>query len=281
MVPLLLGFGSCKKELNPIIFVHGYSGSGAQFESQAMRFASNGYPANYIAVIEYDSALVFPEEIEVVHAKIDAQIAKFQSELGVDKVDLMGHSRGTTVSHDYLSFPERAANVAHYVNIDGRTSDAPPGGVPTLALWAGAVYRPPPLPEIVGATNVTIPNQEHVEVATSEESFFEMYKFLRGCPPLTTKILPQILPKVSGRVTIFPDNVGLDGATLDIWLVDGNTGERIGGAPQATYEIDSVGNFGPFQAVYGFHYEFAVQREGEVGINYFFEPFIRSDHLVR
>jgi hypothetical protein len=28
----------------PIIFVHGGSGSGAQFESQAWRFASNGYP---------------------------------------------------------------------------------------------------------------------------------------------------------------------------------------------------------------------------------------------
>jgi pimeloyl-ACP methyl ester carboxylesterase len=173
MVPLLLGFGSCKKDLNPIIFVHGYSGSGAQFESQAMRFASNGYPTNYIAVIEYDSGLTFPDEIEVVHGMIDAQIAEFQAELGADQVDLMGHSRGTTVSHDYLSFPDRAANVAHYVNIDGRTADAPPGGVPTLALWAGAVERPV-WPEIVGAINVTVPDQEHVEVATSEESFLEM-----------------------------------------------------------------------------------------------------------
>jgi len=280
MAPLLLGFGSCDKDLNPIIFVHGYSGSGAQFESQAMRFASNGYPPDYIAVVEYDSALVFPDQIEVVHAKIDAQIEKFKTELGVEQVDLMGHSRGTTVSHDYLSFPDRAANVAHYVNIDGRTSDAPPGGVPTLALWAGAVYRPVQ-PEIVGAINVTIPNQEHVEVATSEESFLEMYKFLRGHKPMTTKIIPQIKPKVSGRATIFPANVGLDGATLDIWLVDGDTGARIGSAPKATYAIDSVGNFGPFDACYGAHYEFALQRPGEVGINYFFEPFVRSDQLVR
>ena len=29
---------------NPILFVHGIEGSGAQFESQAMRFMSNGYP---------------------------------------------------------------------------------------------------------------------------------------------------------------------------------------------------------------------------------------------
>jgi hypothetical protein len=281
MVPLLLGFGSCKKkDLTPIIFVHGYSGSGAQFESQAMRFASNGYPTDYIAVIEYDSALTFPDEIEVVHGMIDAQIAEFQAELGVDQVVLMGHSRGTTVSHDYLSFPDRAANVAHYVNIDGRTADEPPGGVPTLALWAGAVYRPVQ-PELVGAINVTIPDQEHVEVATSEEAFFEMYQFLNGKEPLTTKILPQLVPEISGRVVIFPDNVGLDGATLEVWRVDGDTGERIGSEPRATYAIDSEGNFGPLKVLYGVSLEFAVLRDGDTDLNYFFEPFIRSDHLVR
>jgi triacylglycerol esterase/lipase EstA (alpha/beta hydrolase family) len=34
--------------LRPVVFVHGSSGSGAQYESQAMRFASNGYPASYV-----------------------------------------------------------------------------------------------------------------------------------------------------------------------------------------------------------------------------------------
>src|SRR5256885_16324784 len=29
---------------NPIVFVHGIEGTGAQFESQKMRFMSNGYP---------------------------------------------------------------------------------------------------------------------------------------------------------------------------------------------------------------------------------------------
>jgi hypothetical protein len=278
---VLLGFGSCRPDLNPIIFVHGGSGSGAQFESQAMRFASNGYPQSYLAVVEYDSGgLEFPEDLPIVHAEIDARIAELQAATGRAQVDLMGHSRGTTVSHDYLSFPERAANVAHYVNIDGRSADAPPGGVPTLALWAGAVDRPVQ-GEIVGAINVTVPNQEHIEVATSEESFFEMYHFLRGHAPLTTKILPQWLSRISGRVVSFPDNNGLDGAALDVWLVDGDTGERVGSAPKATYAIGPDGNFGPFKAWYGAHYEFAVMREGSKDLNYFFEPFLRSDHLVR
>jgi len=278
---MLSGFGPCKRDLNPIIFVHGGSGSGAQFESQGMRFASNGYPQGYIAVVEYDSGGVeFPEDLPIVHAAIDARIAELQAETGRAQVDLMGHSRGTTVSHAYLAFPERAANVTHYVNIDGRSADAPPGGVPTLALWAGAVDRPVQ-GEIVGATNVTIPNQEHIEVATSPESFIEMYRFLRGHPPLIHGILPQPRPRISGRVVEFPQNVGLDGATLEIWQVDGDTGERLGDDPQATFAIGPDGNFGPFKAKYGRHYEFAAIREDARDLIYFFEPFLRSDHLVR
>jgi pimeloyl-ACP methyl ester carboxylesterase len=280
LLPLLLGVGQCpRQKVDPILFVHGGSGSGAQFESQAMRFTSNGYPQDHLAVLEYDSSAIgtiLPDVLAALDAKIDA----LRAETGAAQVDLMGHSLGTTVSHAYLATPEHAAKVAHYVNIDGRTAAAPPGGVPTLALWAGAVNRPTP-PAIVGATNVTIPNQEHVEVATSEEAFFEMFHFLRGRAPLTTKILPEIRPRLSGRVTSFPQNTGLDGATLEVWWVDGRTGARIGSHPQETFAIGADGDFGPFRVWHGLSYEFAVRREGEVEIDYFFEPFRRSDHLVR
>ena len=278
-LPILLGFGSCQRDLNPIVFVHGGSGSGGQFESQAMRFASNGYPPEYIRVLEYDSAsisTILPD----VHAALDDLIAELQAQTGRQQVDLMGHSLGTTVSHSYLASPERAAKVAHYVNIDGRSAAAPPGGVPTLALWAGAVDRPVQ-GEIVGATNVTIPNQEHIEVATSEESFFEMYYFLRGRAPITTRILPEVRPRISGRATFFPANAGLDGATVEVWRVAASTGERIGGHPVETFAIGPDGGFGPFKGWYGAHYEFAVIREGEIDLRYYYEPFLRSDSLVR
>ena len=36
--------------------MHGYDGSGGQFESQKMRFESNGYPDRYVTVFEYDSS---------------------------------------------------------------------------------------------------------------------------------------------------------------------------------------------------------------------------------
>jgi pimeloyl-ACP methyl ester carboxylesterase len=280
LLPVLMGHGSCeRKGLNPIIFVHGGSGSGAQFESQAMRFTSNGYPASYIRVLEYDSSSI-SEILPDVLSRLDDLIDELQAETGRDQVDLLGHSLGTFVSHTYLSSPDRAADVAHYVNIDGRASETPPGGVPTLALWAGAIDRDP-APEIGGAINVTLADQEHIEAATSEEAFVEMYDFFRGHPPLTSKILPELLPQISGRVTSFPENTGLDGGTLEVWRVD-DDGERIGHGPKEVYDIGPDGSFGPFRSLIGRRYEFAVTRdEGEVSLSYYYEPFFHSDHLVR
>jgi len=107
-----------KPNLNPVIFVHGGSGSASQFESQAMRFTSNGYPHRYITALEYDSSSI-SDILPAVLAQLDALIAQLQAETGREQVDLLGHSLGTFVSQTYLDTPARAANVAHYVNIDG------------------------------------------------------------------------------------------------------------------------------------------------------------------
>jgi len=274
--------------IKPIIFVHGFAGSAAQFESQAMRFESNGYPANYIAAYEYDSSPGLSPQFppEDVLAGIDQLIATVLTDTGADKVDIIGHSLGTKVSQVYLkSSPERAAKVAHYVNVDGQAGTDLPGGVPTLALWAGR--RPPAFPvggEVVGATNVTLPNVTHVECATCAEAFVEMYKFLTGRAPATDKIVaePSGEIELAGRAVIFPQNVGVQepGATLQIWEVDGKTGARIGSQSQATYPISGTGAWGPFAASSGVNYEFCLIYEA-YSTHYYFEPFIRNDYLIR
>jgi pimeloyl-ACP methyl ester carboxylesterase len=277
---LVAGAAWAKPGINPVIFVHGGSGSGAQFESQAMRFASNGYPHRYVRVLEYDSSAI-GDILPDVHLELDALIAELQAETGRAQVDLLGHSLGTFVSQSYLASPARAANVAHYVNIDGASADAPPGGVPTLALWAGAA---PPIGTITGALNVTLDGQEHIECATSAEAFFEMYHFFRGEAPGTTDVVPEPPGQVSisGQVNFFPSNEGIAGALLEIWEVDGATGARKGKGPVATRPIDESGDWGPIDEVKGGrHYELAVLREGEVTLHYFYEPFVRSDHLIR
>jgi len=302
LVPLSRPADACflwPPRIHPVVFVHGGSGSGAQFEAQALRFASNFYPADYIYVLDYDSTQTV-ETIPDIEARLDQLIADIQEEHGVDQVDLLGHSFGGLICYNYLeSSPERAANVAHYVSIDSGSTltEHPPGGVPTLALWAKKGHCPDC--SIPGATNVYLPDQTHVQAATSAESFVEMYKFFTGHRPLTKHVLPQLFGRIelAGRAVIFPQNYGVSAsnenvleARVEIWRVDADTGARIRSEPDAVYTLGegSDGSWGPFKARRGAYYEFNIVRvllEGEEEVvnnhPFYFEPFIRSDYLIR
>src|SRR5262249_11698088 len=203
---------------------------------------------------EYDSLFLINTQAEVL-AGLDTLVDQLLAETGADKIDLLGHSLGTVLMQTYLSSPERAAKVAHYVNIDGAPAAAPPGGVPPLAIWGMGN----PARQIVGATNVYFPTQTHVQSATSAESFAAQYEFFTGSPPATTDILPEPRVQLAGRAVIFPQNLGVDDATLQIFEVDGDTGARLNADPDATYPLSSpAGAFGPFEAIGGRHQEFVL-----------------------
>jgi len=270
--------------VRPIIFVHGMSGSALQFESQALRFASNGWPASYLFAFEYDSGIPDVEGSTARMARLDVFIDNVLAETGADKVYLMGHSRGTSESFAYLADAAHAAKIAKYVNIDGRTADALPGGVPTLAIWAGTGT---PGREIVGATNVVLPGQYHVQSATSAEAFAAMYEFFTGEAPVTTDVVPQPPGQVelAGRAVFFPQNIGVGEATVEIWEVDGTTGYRKHKKPEATYTLSGSGYYdgawGPFKANGLKYYEIVIVREGFRPHHFYFEPCMRSDYLIR
>lgn len=278
---------------NGVIFVHGYEGSGAQFESQKMRLTSNGYPDSYVTVFEYDSSQfaaaieghggISPAQEAPLFARLDKLVARMKAITHRSKIDLLAHSLGTELMQDYLkSSPKRAANVAHYVNIDGQTANAPPGGVPTLALWATKGPLSPPGRRIKGAKNVSIPDSTHVQSATSPLSFAHFFKFFNGTPPATTQIVPQKgRISLSGRAVNFPQNSGLSGATVQLWAINQATGKRTGTKPIATFSIGKSGHWGPVTVRSGRRYEFAELRPGEPVHHFYYQPFIRSDHLIR
>ena len=66
---------------HPIVFVHGFAGSAAQFESQALRFTSNGYPQEWIGAIDYDSTFGLASR-EQVWLNLDAEIDRILAETG-------------------------------------------------------------------------------------------------------------------------------------------------------------------------------------------------------
>ena len=145
----------------PIVFVHGFAGSAQQYESQAMRFVANGYPAERIIAYDHDGAGVdFAAYVEGVTEAVDEALATFD----VDQVYLVGHSRGTTVSTTFLSDPGPGGE-GRQVHRDRR---------PAVSGQVVPCEAP---------TQADFPGQAHVEVATSTESFAMQYEFLVGEAP--------------------------------------------------------------------------------------------------
>ena len=265
-------------KVRPVVFVHGSGGCATQFESQSMRFASNGYPADFVAAYEYDSTTWYPN-LANIQMDLDQFIATLLEATGADQVDIVGHSLGTWILHPYLADPERAEKVAHYVSIDGTRSDAPVD-VDTLAIWRGLRSS---VPEMGGAVNVSIPGTPHIEVASSAGAFYEMYEFFNDEDPKTTEIVPESPGKVrlAGRVIVYAQNIGLENGTLEIWEVDRYSGARKGKKPKAVYSIGADGAWGPFKAKGDKHYEFAVMHDDYKTHHFYYEPFVRSDYFVR
>jgi len=287
--------GADDSALLPIVFVHGQSGSAQQFETQAMRFTSNGYPQDLLFTFEYDTS-----QSTNPLADLDAFLDDVLAETGADDVYAIGHSRGTSVWTAYLDDPGFGGpgKVAKYVNIDGRSPEELPGGVPTIGIWgewntAGSGYN------LRGDTNAQIgPNPEdnfyfgtksHTEVATSAEAFALAYEFFTGQPPATTDVVPEPpgRVRVSGRAVIFPENIGYDGGTVEMWRIDASTGQRIGNNPRVVYFIDDTGKFGPIKLNGTKHYEFALRRPATVAVpfetvhHFYPEPFSRSNSFLR
>ena len=272
--------------LRPVLFIHGGAGSASQFESQAMRFRANGYPSSYLAVYEYNTntgqSALDPVQAAERNIGINAMIDRLRQISGAEQVDLMAHSMGTGVSLMYLGEPDNAAKVAHYTSIDGAALAAPPGNVPTLALWGQYVDR-----EVTGAENVYPAAEQaigHIEVATSAESFARIYQHFNGEQPETTQISETASDYVwvAGRASLFPQNTGATGTELRIFEVDPATGIRLNDTPDHSSAIGEDGNWGPVQLSKGATYEFGLDRELAGADHYFYrEGYLQDSLFVR
>jgi pimeloyl-ACP methyl ester carboxylesterase len=277
----------------PVVFVHGQSGSAQQFESQFLRFTSNGYPQELLFAYEYSTA-TGTNDLEQLDAFIDDVLAQ----TGAEQVYAVGHSRGTSVLTSYLEPGEGgvdgSSKVAKYVNIDGRSPAELPGGVPSIGIWgewntAGSGFnrREGDTNAQIGpdpAANFYFGDKSHTEVATSAAAFEVIFEFLAEQAPEHLDVVPAPTDDITiaGRAVLFPQNEGYDGATVEAWAVDPATGQRTEDDPVASQVVDETGDFGPFPVQQGVHYELAIVRPDSPNVHHFyFEPFIRDDHFVR
>jgi hypothetical protein len=151
--------------------------------------------------------------------------------------------------------------------------------VPTLAIWGEGN----PARAIVGATNLYLSDQAHTQTVTSAESFRAVYQFFTGREPRTSRIVPEPPGHVrlSGRAVLFPSNVGVRNATLEVYEVNRHNGHRASDRPVAVFTLGGDGAFGPFKARPDARYEFAIVRAGAATHHFYYQAFRRSDRLIR
>src|SRR5450432_3110186 len=135
----------------------------------------------------------------------------------------------------------RSDGLDKYAQADGRFAGKP--GTPTGITAEG--------PALKGATNLVLGAVDHRETAFSPRAFREIYKFIAGREPDRIAITPEAAVKLSGLVTGTPGGIQTNrpvaGASVEIYRVSPDTGERIGGAIHSS-QTSADGRWGPAEA---------------------------------
>lgn len=291
---LFTGISSCCKDkndnthptdnhcttLHPVVFIHGFLASGDTWANQMMRFTSSGYCDNLLYAFDWNSVGGSTDQ-----AALDAFIDTVLARTGATQVDIVGHSAGGGYGYSYCADTTRAKKVAHYVHVASSSQTSPAGlndEVPTLNL-SSAADAVAGVTTITGATNVTLIGKDHYQVATSEETFVELYKFFNnGTAPSVSSITPQTDISVSGKAVTLGENAPLNAATVSIYEVNPDNGSRLHSVPDFTLTADAKGMWGPQKIKTNTKYEFEVNSNvtGARIVHYYRESFTHTNPLV-
>ncbi len=153
-------------------------------------------------------------------------------------------------------------------------------GTPTNVTYAG--------PELKGAQNVVIPGIDHRETSFSPQAFERAHRFITGRAPATLAATPEAKPVLNGKVSglglnnaqgNFVNNLPLDGATVEVFATDADSGERVGPAVHRK-TVGADGLWGPFSADGKTPLEFVIIMPGYATTHIYRAPFTRSSNLV-
>jgi pimeloyl-ACP methyl ester carboxylesterase len=287
----------CDKNQRPFVFVHGTYGFGANFAHVAALLASNGFCADRIVAIDYNSLGGSPATDGTIDSAINNVLANTTDASGhpFTQVDLAGHSQGTAHCGTYLGVPSQAAKVAHYINFSGSPNV---GDVQTLSLssmhdlamtphhacsgttmCAGSGVNGDGTPAGPNVKMVTFTNQDHFAVAASLDSFVQVYTYLTGNAPKYKEVQCGDDPvTIEGVAERFADNVPV---TTKGEIHELGTSPRTFGT-LTPFMPDAKGHFGPLQVKRNVAYSFTgFDATGKVIGYSYFTPFKRSNRLVR
>jgi hypothetical protein len=281
----------CNTSKLPIVFVHGFLGSGDNWATQIQRFSSNGYCHQRMFVFDWNTINRSKATDSLLNEFIDEVLRKTKA----TQVDLIAHSAGGGLCYTYLNDSLHALKVAHYIHIgSGKMKNAAGknGEVKTMNIYSKADMVVKTGGDIPGAVNVVLKNADHMQVATGEETFRHLYEFLNNNQaPETTAIAtidkPYSSVGISGKGVTLGENNPLSLDSFNVYLFDPSTGKRklieknktTNGAYTGWTRFAKDGSFG-FNMTANNYFEFEVRPLNGRAIHYYFEPLQRTDKAV-
>lgn len=264
------GQSPCETALPPVVFVHGFLGSGDNWSEHARRLESAGWCPDRILAFDWNSL----DRGARTDSLLDDFIRDALRRTGARSVVLVAHSAGGGVCARLLASPERALRVSHYVHIGSSPLAGPPGGVPTLNIYSDGDRIASRAADIPGARNLRLQRPDHLEVATCEEGFRALLDFVAPGRSLPAVSRPSSTTRwqVSGRAVVLGENRPLPGARIEAWAYDTLTGRRRSATPVWTGRADTAGRWGGFPARDGEAYAFVLTPPQGRVVQYYLGP---------
>jgi len=278
----------CDSSQLPIVFVHGFMGSGDNWATQVQRFSSNGFCENRLFVFDWNSI----SSRQNTGALLDSFINEVLKRTGAGKVNLVGHSAGGGVCYNYLKDSSHVLKVAHYAHLGSMKMKGPAGKngeVPTLNIYSKDDKVMTGGGEIAGALNEQQTGNDHLQVATSVATFASLYRFFTGrSEKINTAILPlkEFYRFMGGKAVVLAENTALAFDSFRVNIIDAKTGKRYINKNRNTGEnyvnwttFGRDGSFG-FNLNKDCYTEFEVHPANGRTLYYYFEPLLRNNRNV-
>ncbi len=269
----------CDSNRLPVVLVHGFLASGDTWAGQAQRFHAHGYCRERIYAFDWNTT--GGKKTDSLLHEFILQVLK---KTGARQINLAGHSAGGGLCYRYLQQPARAALVAHYAHIGSNRISMPAGDqqqVPTLLIRSRA-DRVIPDTVFTSVNTVQFKDKDHLQVATSVETFRELYRFFNDGDtlPVPANNTRATSIQISGRVVTMGDNEPQQHAKVLLYEMDPRTGLRTRDVRAVPLQTDENGNWGPVSVKTDHYLEMEIPAIQGQTVRYFFEPFGEDNHLV-
>ncbi len=193
--------------LDPILFVHGFSGSSSNWNTMIERFEKDGWPKSYLSAYTYNTSQSNKVDAE---KEVKSHVESLLKATGASKVDIVAHSMGSLNTRWYIKFNGGESKVDDWVSLGGpnhgtetanfcfttscsemrigskflselNAGDETPGTVNYGTWWSPCdeFINPDSSVALTGATNTETACISHLSLLTDETVYSQVREFVK------------------------------------------------------------------------------------------------------